>query len=52
MERDKIRSSSERLGMDQPEAVSLDEDSALEDIARELGIDHGESWAKLLEKLR
>ncbi len=38
--------------LDQPEAVSPAEDSALEEIARELGIDHGESWAKLLKELR
>ena len=38
--------------LDQPEAVSAAEESALEEIARELHIDHGESWARLLDELR
>jgi len=37
--------------LDQPAAVSANADVALEEIARELHIDHGESWAKLLEEL-
>ena len=37
--------------LDQPDAVSAGADRALEEIARELHIDHGESWAKLLEEL-
>jgi hypothetical protein len=37
--------------LDQPAAVSADADRALEEIARELHIDHGESWAKLLDEL-
>jgi hypothetical protein len=43
------RSTSEAL--DQPSAVSPEQDLALEEIARELHIDHGESWAKLLKEL-
>ncbi len=39
------------VGLDRPEAVSPDADKALEEIARELGIDHGESWGKLLGEL-
>jgi len=31
--------------------VSASADIALEEIARELHIDHGESWAKLLDEL-
>ena len=38
--------------LDQPTAVSLPADRALEEIARELHVDHGESWAKLLDELR
>ena len=37
--------------LDQPAAVSASADVALEEIARELHIDHGESWAKLLDEL-
>jgi len=37
--------------LDQPTAVSANQDVALEEIARELHIDHGESWAKLLVEL-
>ena len=37
--------------LDQPTAVSTSADVALEDIARELHIDHGKSWAKLLDDL-
>ena len=37
--------------LDQPAAVSTRADAALEEIARELHIDHGESWAKLLAEL-
>jgi len=37
--------------LDQPESVTPGEDRALEEIARELHIDHGESWAKLLRAL-
>ena len=37
--------------LDQPAAVSANADLALEQIARELHIDHGESWAKLLAEL-
>ncbi|HEY5373823.1 MAG TPA: hypothetical protein VIK01_09045 [Polyangiaceae bacterium] len=38
--------------LDQPAAVSPGKDRALEEIARELHIDHGESWGKLLKELR
>ena len=38
--------------LDQPTSVTPSEDRALEEIARELHIDHGESWAKLLWELR
>jgi hypothetical protein len=38
--------------LDQPTAVSPRADRALEEIARELHIDHGESWAQLLDELR
>ena len=38
--------------LDQPNAVTASEDRALEEIARELHVDHGESWAKLLNELR
>jgi len=37
--------------LDQPAAVSAGADRALEEIARELHVDHGESWAKLLAEL-
>jgi len=37
--------------LDQPAAISSRADLALEEIARELHIDHGESWAKLLHEL-
>jgi hypothetical protein len=37
--------------LDQPAAVSTAADGALEEIARELHIDHGESWGKLLREL-
>ncbi|MCA9629794.1 MAG: hypothetical protein KC766_19110 [Myxococcales bacterium] len=37
--------------LDQPEAVDPSEREALEEIARELMIDSGESWAQLLEEL-
>jgi hypothetical protein len=38
--------------LDQPSSVSSSEDRVLEEIARELHVDHGESWAKLLKELR
>jgi hypothetical protein len=38
--------------LDQPTAVSPAERAALEQIARELHVDHGMSWARLLEELR
>jgi hypothetical protein len=38
--------------LDQPTAVAASEERALEEIARELHVDHGESWAKLLKELR
>ena len=37
--------------LDYPDAVSVAADQALEEIARELHIDHGESWAQLLSEL-
>ena len=37
--------------LDRPEAVTGAADKALEEIARELEIDHGESWGKLLGEL-
>lgn len=37
--------------LDDPSALSEMSDAALEEIARELHIDHGLSWAKLLEDL-
>jgi len=43
------RSTAEAL--DEPAAVSTGADRALEEIARELHVDHGESWAKLLTEL-
>jgi hypothetical protein len=36
------------VALDHPDAVSVAADRALEEIARELHIDHGESWAQLL----
>jgi hypothetical protein len=44
------RSTAEAL--DQPTSVSPAEERALEEIARELHIDHGKSWASLLAELR
>lgn len=38
-------------GLDEPSSVTPAEEAALADIARELHIDHGESWAKLLAEL-
>jgi hypothetical protein len=38
--------------LDQPSSVSPGEENALEEIARELHVDHGESWAKLLGEIR
>ena len=38
--------------LDEPEAVTPSQDSALEEIARELHVDHGQSWAQLLDDLR
>ncbi|MDF3065002.1 MAG: hypothetical protein K0R38_603 [Polyangiaceae bacterium] len=38
--------------LDAPEGVSAEEELALEEVARELHIDHGQSWARLLESLR
>lgn len=37
--------------LDQPDAVSAEEDRALQEIARELNVDHGTSWTKLLKSL-
>ncbi len=37
--------------MDAPSSVTENEEQALADIARELGVDDGESWAKLLREL-
>ncbi|MEO8901083.1 MAG: hypothetical protein ABI488_05380 [Polyangiaceae bacterium] len=37
--------------LDRPESLSTGVDHALEQIARELHIDHGESWGKLLAEL-
>jgi hypothetical protein len=37
--------------LDRPEGISRHSDAALEEVARELHIDHGESWAQLLEDL-
>lgn len=39
------------LALDQPRSVTAVEENALVEIARELHIDHGESWAKLLDEL-
>lgn len=38
--------------LDQPAAVSPGADRVLEEIAHELHVDHGESWAQLLDELR
>jgi hypothetical protein len=40
------------IALDQPEAVSPAADRAIDEIARELHIDHGESWGKLLSELQ
>jgi hypothetical protein len=37
--------------MDQPSAVTAAEEAALADIGRELGVDDGETWAKLMREL-
>ena len=37
--------------LDRPEGISSKSDEALEEVARELHIDHGESWGKLLDEL-
>jgi hypothetical protein len=37
--------------LDQPLAVSPEEEAALEEMARELHVEHGLSWARLLEEL-
>jgi len=37
--------------LDQPDSVTPNEDQALEELARELRVDHGESWARLLDEL-
>lgn len=39
------------IALDHPGSVTAAGDDALEEIARELHIDHGESWAKLLSEL-
>lgn len=39
------------VGLDHPDSVSPAADLALEEIARELHIEHGLSWAKLLRSL-
>lgn len=39
------------IALDHPGAVSLAADDALTEIARELHVDHGESWAQLLSEL-
>ncbi len=38
--------------LDQPTAVTPEEEGALEEIARELDVDRGESWAALLKELQ
>lgn len=43
------RSTAEAL--DQPSSVTAEQERALEEIARELHIDHGQSWGKLLREL-
>lgn len=40
------------IALDQPEAVSPAADRAIDEIARELHIDHGESWGRLLSELQ
>jgi uncharacterized tellurite resistance protein B-like protein len=40
------------VALDQPASVTSDEERALDEIATALHIDHGESWARLLEELR
>jgi hypothetical protein len=37
--------------LDQPAAVTEEEEAALDEIARELHIDHGRSWAAVLKQL-
>ena len=37
--------------LDRPDGLSSKGDEALEEVARELHIDHGESWARLLDEL-
>lgn len=37
--------------LDQPSAVTQDEDRALHEVARELHVDHGLSWGALLDSL-
>jgi hypothetical protein len=37
--------------LDRPDGISESGDAALEEVARALHIDHGESWAKLLNEL-
>jgi hypothetical protein len=37
--------------LDAPDAVSPEEDRALEEVARELHIDHGDSWARVIQSL-
>jgi len=37
--------------LDKPDGISSKGDEALEEVARELHIDHGESWGKLLKEL-
>jgi hypothetical protein len=43
------RSTAEKL--DEPSAVTAEEERALGDIAQALHVDHGESWARLLSEL-
>jgi uncharacterized tellurite resistance protein B-like protein len=38
--------------MDAPTAVDAEEEQALKSIARELGVDDGESWARLMDQLK
>lgn len=38
--------------LDQPDSVTQKEDSALLKLARELHVDRGESWTRLLDELR
>lgn len=37
--------------LDRPDGISSSSDEALEEVARELHIDHGESWGQLLDDL-